>query len=95
MKLILNEDQVLADIDLEVDSATGTCTPKLESLGYRISGPETKMALVKDDSTDGLRLTLELPGITQAALVVEKSDIKKMKGLMNKDAIKFMVKALM
>ena len=50
---------------------------------------------MKDEATDGLRLKLELPGITEAAIVIEKNDVKKLKSLMNKDAIKFMVKALM
>ena len=95
MKLLLNGDQELATIDLAVDSVTGMCNPKIESLGYRIEGPVSKVVLVKDDETGGLRLRMELPGITEAAIVIEKDDVKKMKALMNKDAIKFVVKALM
>lgn len=95
MKLLLNGNQELATIDLAVDASTGMCNPKIEGLGYRVEGPAAKAALVKDDETGGLRLKLELPGITEAAVVIEKDDVKKMKSLMNKDAIKFMVKALM
>ena len=95
MKVFVNGDQELATIDLSVDAATGMCNPKIDALGYRIEGPAAKAALVKDEATDGLRCVLELPGITQAAIVIEKDDVKKLKSLMNKDAIKFMVKALM
>lgn len=95
MKLYVNGEQQLADIDLKVDSATGLCCPAVDALGYRVSGPEVKMALLKDENVDGLRLVLELPGITEAAVLIEKDDVKKLKELMNKDAIKFMVKALM
>ena len=95
MKLIINGDQDVADIDLQIDPSTGMCRPAVDAFGYRVSGPSVKMTLVKDDSTDGLRLALELPGITDAAILIEKADVKKLKGLMNKDAIKFMVKALM
>lgn len=95
MKLILNGNQELANIDLHVDAETGTCKAIVDTLGYRIGGPSMTMAFTKDDMTDGLRLTLDLPGITEAAMLIEKSDVKKVKELMNKDAIKFMVKALM
>lgn len=95
MKLLLNGNQELAAIDLAIDASTGMCNPIIEGLGYRIEGPLSKAALVKDEATDGLRLKLELPGITEAAIVIEKNDVKKLKSLMNKDAIKFMVKALM
>lgn len=95
MKFIVNGEQEAASIDLQIDPGTGMCRPMIDTLGYRISGPNVKIALVKDDSTDGLRLALELPDITNAAILVEKADVKKLKGLMNKDAIKFMVKALM
>lgn len=94
MKLLLNGDQELANLDLDVDTATDVCNPRVEALGYRIEGPATKAALVKDEATDGLRLALELPGVAEVALVIEKTDVKKLKGLMNKDAIKFLVKAL-
>lgn len=95
MKLLLNGDQELANIDLQVDPDTNICKPVVEGLGYRISGPSAVMSLTKADDMDGLRLNLELPGVTAAAVILEKSDVKKMKGIMNKDAIKFMVKALM
>lgn len=95
MKLFVNGDQELATIDLSIDAATGMCNPRVDALGYRIEGPDAKAALVKDEATGGLRCKLELPGITQAAIVVEKDDVKKLKALMNKDAIKFLVKALM
>lgn len=95
MKLIVNGNQELANVDLQIDADSKICSPTVDALGYRVSGPEMKAALVKDDATDGLKLMLELPGITDAAILVEKSDVKKLKGLMNKDAIKFMIKALM
>ena len=95
MKLLVNGDQELAAIDFDIDGGTGMCNPKVDALGYHVEGPAAKAALVKDEGGDGLRCTLELPGITQAAIVIEKGDVKKLKSLMNKDAIKFMVKALM
>lgn len=95
MKLLLNGNQELATIDMAIDPDTGMCNPRIEGLGYRIEGPQSRAAVVKDEETGGLRLRLELPGITEAAIVIEKDDVKKMKALMNKDAIKFMVKALM
>ena len=95
MKVLLNGDQELAAIDFDIDKDTGMCNPKVDALGYHVEGPAGKAALVKDENGDGLRCMLELPGVTQAALVIEKSDVKKLKSLMNKDAIKFMVKALM
>ncbi len=95
MKLLLNGDQELATIDLDVDSSSGVCLPKIDGLGYHVEGPAMEMSLVKDEETDGLRLNMALPGITAAALVIETEDVKKLKGLMNKDAMKFMIKALM
>lgn len=95
MKLLINDSQELATIDFDVDAATGACSPTINSIGYRIEGPTVKAAFVKDEETDGLRLRLELPDIAEAAIVVEKDDVKKLKTLMNKEAIKFMVKALM
>ena len=95
MKLLINGDQELASFDLDIDPASGMCNPKIDALGYHVEGPAAKAELVKDEATGGLRCKLELPGITQAAIVVEKDDVKKLKALMNKDAIKFMIKALM
>ena len=95
MKVLFNGTQELATIDLDVDAATGMCNPKIDALGYHIEGPKGIAALVEDDQTGGLRLKLEMPDVAEAALVIEKEDVKKLKGLMNKDAIKFMVKALM
>ncbi len=95
MKLLLNGDQELANIDFDIDRDTGMCMPKIDAIGYHVEGPEVNAALVRDEATDGLRLRLELPGVAEAALIIEKDDVKKLKGLMNKDAVKFMVKALM
>ena len=95
MKLLLNGNQELATIDFDIDQATGICNPKIDAIGYHIEGPAAKAELVKDDENDGLRLRMDLPDIAEAALVIEKADVKKLKTLMNKDAIKFMVKALM
>ena len=95
VKLFVNGNQELATLEFDVDGDTGACSPRIDALGYRIEGPRAIAALAKDPDSDGLRMTLELPGITQAALVIEKADVKKLKSLMNKDAIKFMVKALM
>ena len=95
MKLLLGEGQELASLDFDLDASSGAMTPRIDALGYRIEGPQCRAALVKDDAVDGLRLNLELPGMMEGALVIEKADVKKLKGLMNKDALKFMVKALM
>ena len=95
MKLLLNGNQELMNLDLDIDSATGMCNPIINTLGYRIEGPAGKAALSKDGATGGLRLSLDLPDVMQAAIVIEEADVKKMKSLMNKDAIKFMIKALM
>lgn len=95
MKLLINGDQELALIDLDIDGSTGTCTPKVDAIGYHIEGPMAKAALAKDEETDGLRLSLELPGVTEMAIVIGREDVKKLKTLMNKNAIKFMIKALM
>lgn len=92
---MINGDQELALVDLDVDGPTGICTPKVDAIGYHVEGPVVKAAFVKDDENDGLRLNLELPDITEMAVVIERDDVKKLKTLMNKDAIKFMVKALM
>ncbi len=95
MKLLVNKDQELATVDLDVDAEAGICKPIIEGLGYRVTGPEVGMAVAKDSDSDGLKLTLDLPGVTEAAIVIDKDDVKKLKAFMNKDAIKFMVKALM
>lgn len=95
MKLLVNGNQELALVDLDVDGSTGMCTPEVDAIGYHVEGPATRAVLAKDDETDGLRLNLELPGITEMAIVIGREDVKKLKALMNKDAIKFMVKALM
>ena len=94
MKLLLNGNQELVTVDLAIDASTGMCNPTIEGLGYRIEGPLSKAVLIKDEESDGLRLKLELPGVTEAAIVIGKDDVKRLKSLMNKDAIKFMVKAL-
>ena len=95
MKLLVNGNQEIASLDISVDSASGLCKPAAFACGYRVEGPEAKMAFVSDKETGGLRLDMELPGVIGAALLVEKEDVKKLKGLMNKDAIKFVIKSFM
>ncbi len=95
MKVLLNQTQELASLDIVIDEASGLCAPRIDALGYRIEGPGGKATFETDEATGGLRLKLALPDIMDIALVIEKDDVKKLKGLMNKDAIKFMVKSLM
>lgn len=95
MKVLFNGNQELATIDFDVDAETGMCNPKIDTLGYHIEGPKGIAALVKDEETDGLRLKLVMPDVAEAAIVIEKEDVKRLKRLMNKEAIKFMVKALL
>ena len=49
----------------------------------------------KDEGGDGLVLSLALPDLMTLGIVIEKDDVKQLKGLMNKDAVTFMIKALM
>ena len=95
MKLLLNGNQEIASLDFDIDQSSGTMTPRIDALGYRIEGPVSKAELVADPDTGGLLLRLALPDITEASILIEKEDVKKLKGLMNKDAIKFMIKAFM
>lgn len=94
MRLLLNESQELAKLDFNIDSS-GMLNPVIEGLGYRVTGPLSHAELVTDPASGGLLFKLSLPDITDASILIEKEDIKKLKGLMNKDAVKFMLKALM
>lgn len=94
MKLLLNGTAELANLDFDINKETGLCNPKIDALGYHIEGPAGK-ALLSSGDGESLNLALELPDVCEITLAITKDDVKKLKGLMNKDAIKFMVKALM
>lgn len=96
MKILIGEGRdELVSIDMAVEPDGRTCLPVIAGCGMLIEGPQTEVELVRTDDKNGLLMTMELPGITEAAILIEKEDIKKMKALMNKDAIKFMLSAFM
>lgn len=95
MKLLLNGDQEVMNMDFDIDTNQGTLNPKIDAFGYHIEGPVSAAELATDPETGGLLLKLALPDITEVSILIGKNDVKKLKGLMNKDAIKFMIKAFM
>ena len=95
MRILTSEGDRLLEIDPRVDKATSTCDPCITIANVQIEGPKTEIQLSKDPETAGLLIEVGLPELTSLKILIEKEDVKKLKALMNKEAIAFMVKAFM
>ena len=95
MKVLDSRNGEIANLEIKVDGKTGACRPEIKAGGYVIGGPDLTVSMSKDPETSGLLVDLDLAGLTKLKVLVSKDDIKGMKGLMNKDALSFMIKALM
>ena len=95
MRILTAENDTLLDIDLRIEKATSMCDPCIKIGNIQIEGPKTKLTCLKDKETSGLIFEVSLPDLTTLKILVEKEDVRKMRGLMNKEAISFMIKAFM
>lgn len=96
MKLLTANNEQLIDVDIQVDSKNGLCDPTMIVRDQiKVEGPQVQINLQKAPTGNGLLVQVGLPDLISFHIMIEKEDIKKLKGLMNKDALGFMVKALM
>ena len=95
MRLVTDQGDTLASFSLGPEGDAGTCVPVTTVGAYRVEGPTMSARIQKDEGGDGLVLSLALPDLMTLGIVIEKDDVKQLKSLMNKDAVTFMIKALM
>ena len=94
MRFVTDQGETLAALSLSAES-TGECLPTTTMGPYQVEGPRMDLSIQKDEEGDGLLVKVSLPDLIEMGIVIEKEDVKQLKGLMNKDAIGFMVKAFM
>ncbi len=92
MKLISKDGEVLAGIALEARKGepVNAC---IDVVGKTFQAPLTELSIGKEE--DGLGVHVRIPGVVNCTLCLEAGDVAALKTLMNKDAIGFMVKALL
>ncbi|MGN0038886.1 MAG: hypothetical protein ACI36Y_07135 [Coriobacteriales bacterium] len=95
MKILTSDGREMASIDLRVDKGAGTCDPAIRSCGMLVEGPKCEISLTRDPASGGLLLNLGLPELMGGSILLEKDDVRQVKSLMNKDAVKFMIQAFM
>lgn len=95
MRVLDDRGAEIASICIDVDPTEHICNPKVSTCGLLVEGPEMKLDISRDSGKDGLCVSIALRDLPGMSLLIEKSDIENMKSLMNKDVMKFMVKALL
>ena len=95
MRLVTDQGDVLATFALNPLDASGACRPVTVVGDYQVEGPTVDARIQKGDDGEGLVVSLGIPDLITLGIVIEKDDVKQLKGLMNKDAVTFMIKALM
>ena len=95
MRFTTDQGETLATFALNPTDNSGTCRPVATAGDYRVEGPTVNASIQKDEGGEGLVISLALPDLLTFGLVIEKDDVKQLKGLMNKDAVTFMIKAFM
>ena len=78
-----------------VNTGGNSCKADIKLPKLHLVSPEITADVHQDEESDGLVITLALPEFIDVDILIKKEDIKSLKSFMNKDAIKFMVKALM
>jgi hypothetical protein len=94
MKILTSTSEELIDIDMQISGKDKTCKPVLSISNYVIDGPVVQISMQRDQRADGLLINVELPDVIGMRLLIDLNDIKQLKTLINKDVIKFMIKAL-
>ena len=91
MKVFTKDGEQLAAIEMKADG--NTIQPKITANGMTFFGPEVQLSTGKHE--DGLAIHVIIPGKANMDLVMEKADVKALKGLMSREALGFFMKALM
>ena len=95
MRFVTDQGETLATFSLSTEGEAEGCLP-ISNIGpYQVEGPSMDLSIQKDPQDDGLLINLSLPDLITLGIVIEKEDVKQLKGLMNKDAVSFMIKAFM
>ena len=92
MKLVSKEGEVLASV--AIDARKGQpLSAAIDVAGRTIQAPPVELDMTKEEL--GLAARVRVPNLVNFKVVLEPADIKSLKGLMNKDALTFMVKSLL
>lgn len=91
MKVFTVDGEQLAAIEMKAQG--NTLEPIIKTNGMTINGPAVELSTGKHE--DGLLVHVVVPGKAKMDIVMEKADVKALKGLMSRDAIGFFLKALM
>lgn len=91
MLLLSKEDEKLAAITLSGGKEQPFCATV--QLGQTtLNSPDVDLSIVKGDG--GLEARIRVPGVANFKVLLQKEDVKALKGLMNKDALGFFMKAM-
>lgn len=91
MKLVSKTNEPLAEVKL-TGGKNAPLKAHLEMADLSVDSPGVETAIQKVDSC--LKVGIRAPEMVHFKVLLEPNDIKALKGLMNKDLIKFMLKAM-
>ena len=92
MKLISKTGEELATV--AISAPKGEAIKAQVVMGdYEFTTPGVESSIKNIDGN--LDVSMRIPGMVNFRIAVEPKDVKALKGLMNKDAIKFMIKAFL
>lgn len=91
MQLLSKDNEPLATVTLTGDKGQ-PLQAQMQVGDTVITSPGIDVSIGK--AQDGLEASMRIPGLVNFKIMLEKDDVKALKGLMNKDALGFLMKAM-